>query len=384
MDAYLRFLRSTPAFVPEGDVRAGAAPAFLLPLSRAAASPPLPLDVEETVASLLGDDLWRHALVYGAGFAAVFLAAPLLLRATFGPGFARLDAKARELSRSYVFALAHHAATCAVAFPAIWLDFSRGVVVPSRMAGVVPLSAAYLLVDTLLFVLPETLRGGGLGYLPHHLLGLGVTLAAAQAPLRLMRFAAHMSVCEVSNFFLAALYACEKGAVPPGAPHHAALQALFFASFTLTRVVNLPLALAALCFAHARDWDAIGSVGQLSAVAILLLQVFWFGKIVDKIRRNIYTAMGWKREEGRRAGEAGAAAADTGAGAGAGAGAVPAVPAAPAAPPAPAIAAGSGGGGARPEFATLRAQLHEAAQHYAEDLSAAQGAKKKESLRSRA
>jgi len=311
MRTYLAWLRAPSAFVPEGDARAGAAPWLVLPLSLSGGGgggsgggggPGPSFDEDATVAShFSGAELPLLVAAYFAGFALLFAAAPRLLRLCFGPGFARLDARSRETARSYLFALAHHGVSCAVALPALWLDASAGVVVPSRMAAVAPLSAAYLLADISLVVLPDALRGGGLGYLPHHLLGLGVTLAALRAPLRLLRFAAHFSVCEISNFALAALYACEKGRVPAAAPLHVALQLLFLALFALTRFVNLPLAVAALCFAHERDWDSAGALGQLSSVAIILLQLYWMGKILAKLQRNLGEALGWQPPPARRA-----------------------------------------------------------------------------------
>ena len=309
MDMYLSVLRRDATFVAEPEpgsellARAGAPPALLLPLSLAGA-PLAPDAAGATVLALLAPDLARLTLAYAALFFVALLLAPHALALCFGRGYARQTAATKAVAHSYCFATLHHALVCSAALPAIALDAREALVVPSRMAQVVPVSLAYLLVDLAVFCVPEALRDRSLGYIPHHLLGLGVTAAALLAPLRLMRFAAHFSACELSNFALAGLYACEKLGVSPAAPHHILLQATFLVSFTLTRVVNLPLVLAAMAFAHPREWAAAGAIGQLCSMGILALQFYWFGKILNKLLRNVDAAFRGKKTKAELAAEA--------------------------------------------------------------------------------
>ena len=276
------FLRADATFLVEGDAAGGAPLPLLLPLARA--RDVLAADAT-TARSALGDELGPYFVVYCTCFYALYLISPWLLRSTFGPGYSRLDAKAQDASRAYVFSLAHHVVACAIALQTIWLDFGFKVVVPSRMAATIPFSAAYLAAD-LVHMFPEALRTRTVGYIPHHLLGFGVTVAVLYAPLRLMRYAAHLTVCELSSFFLAALWACDKGAVPLAAPPHVLAQLGFLIVFTLTRVVNLPIALATVALVYPRDWDTIGILGQLSLLGIVLLQWYWFAKIVRRLVRT--------------------------------------------------------------------------------------------------
>jgi hypothetical protein len=241
-----------------------------------------PLDV-------LRGHLLQNTIVYFLLFAALHAVAPAILRRVFscGRGFDAQDDRVKETARSYLFSLAHHFLAVRLAVVAVSQDMREGVVAAGDFANVIPLALGYLSSDLLLVLLPEWLRGHGAGYLFHHGLGLVITFAALVSPLRLMRFAPHMTLCELSNFLLAALYACEKGGVPPTALYHVAMQVAFVAVFFLTRVVNLSLVIAALVFAHPEDWSSVGLAGQTASLLILGLQFFWMGKIINKLARNL-------------------------------------------------------------------------------------------------
>lgn len=222
--------------------------------------------------------------VMTAVLVAVILLFPPFMRRV-SPGFAALDAKSQHTAATYVSALLHHTLVVPTGVRHVWLEWQYGPqdVVPMYRT-VVPTVCAYFVADMLASGVPDALAGNP-QYLLHHALGLLLSLGAAASQPKVLRWAPHFLLCEMSSFPLAASWALRKAGMGDSA-WGALANVVFALSFTVLRVVNLPLMAFWGMAQQPQPWDIPGTPGLLcfaGVVALVALQFFWWSKILVQV-----------------------------------------------------------------------------------------------------
>lgn len=149
-----------------------------------------------------------------------------------------------------------------------------------------PFSFGYLLADTILYAVPEALRGNR-EYLYHHILGLGLFLAVPYLTPDIAPYCGRILIMESTSIFFTTAYLLRNGGyvnsflVP-------LLEVSFAIDFFLVRVVNgfdlfyHILYDIALVENQEPMKSLLGKGLAILFVPILAMQVYWMGIIVKK------------------------------------------------------------------------------------------------------
>lgn len=190
----------------------------------------------------------------------------------------------------YAMCLVHHF----VVVPRAWLhivqDFFRSSSELSRIqyvfleAPMVPFSFGYLLGDTLVYALPELFRIGTYDYLLHHLLSSWLLVNAMSSSGHMMRYTPHLIICDTTNILFNIAWLLRTSKTYRGSKIVMVLEMGFALLFLPTRVINLTLILWA-AFNQPQALEL--GISRFAFIPILLLQYFWFYKILCGISSRL-------------------------------------------------------------------------------------------------
>ena len=220
------------------------------------------------------------AATSAVGFMAANAALPWVLPRVV-PGWERLTPATQRKFVFYVSSCAHHL----VAAP-----WSTGILVAEARAHAAGRHFNYLaslrlgafttgyFVADFLGTLREAVSSPD--FLFHHVAALFIIWRGVRP--QLARFIPHFMICEWSTILLDVMWVMRQlGAV--GTPSYNAIALAFFAAFTVTRIINLPLmAVAAFTKFHG---SVDGALGRFKWVipAVVALQFHWWFKILAQI-----------------------------------------------------------------------------------------------------
>lgn len=211
------------------------------------------------------------------------------------PNAPPLDARTSRALSAFIASVIHHLIVVPVSIFAM-LDFARGRGFPWGPASATPaLTLAYLLMDCAYYVVPEAVEGRSYVYLPHHLMGIAVALAVLASPPQLLRWAPMLLICEASSIPYCVSYVLRKAGPPfSSGATVLAMEGLFAVLFAATRVVNLPVGVAALTFSdvHASDRALFGWGGLFALWVLCVMQVVWFWEILQKVSATLFAQKG--------------------------------------------------------------------------------------------
>lgn len=153
--------------------------------------------------------------------------------------------------------------------------FVASKVTTEEIVLVSPFCFGYLIADTLFFALPQLLQGK-YDYMIHHLLGIyliGAAFSATNPDVLIV--AAHLMISELSTIVLNIGMVLRKTSYKDSSII-TLCNFIFLILFFLTRVVNLS-------YQVFTAWEAAAELGaaRYLLVPILILQYFWFYKIVQ-------------------------------------------------------------------------------------------------------
>jgi hypothetical protein len=208
-----------------------------------------------------------------------------LLRKYAKKFFLELNSRRQSDLVSYMVSFTHHIFIVPVGFYLCSLDFNRNprewrlVDYAAEVGWSFPFIFGYFVGDTVMFAV-QKLREGSYDYLFHHVLGMTLMYSCALAEGRVIRYIPHMFIMETSSiFFCVAYFLRLKGW--KGSVVSKTLEMMFVVSFFILRNVHMPLIV----------WFAIDERDKYAAImlqlsVIVLLQFFWFYKIVLTMLKN--------------------------------------------------------------------------------------------------
>jgi hypothetical protein len=211
--------------------------------------------------------------------------------------------KKRSDYNSYICSFVHHIIVVPISFYrifsptdsanaafSIYSRFNPQAVSPDSLklfhCDAAPFSFGYLLADTVLYAIPEALRGNR-EYLYHHSLGLCLFLAVPYLTPDISPYCGRILIMESTSIFFTTAYLLRNGGyansflVP-------LLEALFAIDFFLVRVLNgfdlFYHILHDIALADNEDpmKSLLGKGLAILFVPILAMQVYWMGIIVKK------------------------------------------------------------------------------------------------------
>ena len=216
-------------------------------------------------------DFWTGLLMYTIFFAVIYLVTPFLLSKSIGRSYTEMTERDRRFFASSVSALPHHAYVILRASRALITLLQTGTYDAAALASVAPLTLAYFTVDLVAYAIPER----DMVFLAHHVLGLAIAANMCTLPIPLLRWVPHLLVTEMSTPVLLLGRALRKAGLA-GSLLSRINDALVILTFFITRVINMPFALAVLIRFHPKDVYTIGTGGILTLSLLCVLQFYWF------------------------------------------------------------------------------------------------------------
>lgn len=229
----------------------------------------------------------KYYIIWISFFLCLCLLLPRVYQFFFPVAYAKMDKKKRQELPAYCSCFFHHFYVVGFGLYQIQLDFHRvnsGTNVVTNYEAITfvfPAIMGYLISDTVFYAIPELLQTGKSEYLLHHVVTLLVLVGLLSCPVEIMRYAPHFFIAETSAVFFALAWHLRaigfKNVILVKS-----LESLFALSFFVTRVVNLPLATAALLkyHSHKLTWT------KYLIILIVCLQFYWFYKILASLRKK--------------------------------------------------------------------------------------------------
>ena len=197
------------------------------------------------------------------------------------------DRKRRELA-TYSSCLFHHLIVVPIGFISIIKDIYRTSSDLHefdyiRSEGfIIPYCFGYLVGDTFFLAIQECFNGKPSLFF-HHILTFGLVAYASICPSQILRFIPYLLICETSSIFLVIgwFYKCAELFTNR---INQICDISFALSFFLFRVVNFPIML----FALSERKELKGTILSYIVLPCILLQLFWFYKIISYIIKPKY------------------------------------------------------------------------------------------------
>jgi TLC domain len=214
-------------------------------------------------------------------FTVAFLLLQLVLTAVFRARGA--EAKTARGGAAALSASLHHVYAVYIALAALRHELVAYTVPAAFILAIAPITLAYLSADFLVTAVPDAL-GGNYEYLLHHGMGLLIVILSLQAPLALVRWSPHLLLCEASTIFLSLGWALRKVGME-SSPLTSFVNYIFVLIFFITRIVNLPIVFFHIVFLHRDDAVSAGAAVCAMFLGLVVMQFYWFTKILHKVLR---------------------------------------------------------------------------------------------------
>jgi len=227
-------------------------------------------------------DFFKWCLIWSLYFSFLCVTLPKIIKRLFHTMYASMDPEKQAELPAFAAGILHHIVIVPVGVYEIYADFCRTefnidyVRTLSMAVSLVPFTFGYIFADTLFLAAGEMLKGK-FAYAIHHAATfvLYYCLLSAEGPI--IRYMPHLFVCEASNivfeiaFFMRAAGHRDSLAIQ-------IVEALFAITFFFTRIFNLPICIWAVL--KLPGTKKLPSILPWTLVPIVLLQFFWFGKIL--------------------------------------------------------------------------------------------------------
>eukprot|EP01040_Poterioochromonas_malhamensis_P000210 gene210-220_t len=225
-----------------------------------------------------------------AGWTLIFVAWYYLFdylgKRLFPVWYKQLPERKRREFPVYAMCLVHHFVVVPRAWIHVFQDFFRfpndlsDILYVYLEAPMVPFSFGYLLGDTLVYALPELFKVGTYDYLLHHVLSSWLLVNAMSSSGHMMRYTPHLIICDTTNILFNIAWLLRTSEIFRGSSIVKTLEIGFALLFLPTRVINLPLILWA---AFNQEYAKELGISRYAFIPIILLQFYWFVKIVTGI-----------------------------------------------------------------------------------------------------
>lgn len=237
-------------------------------------------ELKTTSVLALQPTFFTDLVIYSIAFIVIYVLAATL-PARIAPKWYTSDEVIKKRSEipSFTISLAHHLVVVPLAIFLLCEDWNRDDSAAHENdyledgSVVVAFTFAYFIVDTLLYAVPEAIKGKT-EYLYHHFLALLLISAAIFCDNIIGKFYAHILICELSTVLFTAAWFMRLAGYR-GSSIVVMLELLFAFTFFLTRIVNMPLVLYSV-------WNHAVSLGVMKYTLIPIqgMQIYWFVKIV--------------------------------------------------------------------------------------------------------
>ena len=227
-------------------------------------------------------DFMKWCLIWSLYFSFLCVTLPKVIKKLCPKMYKSMDPEKQAELPAFASGILHHIIIVPMGVYEIYLDYHRTdfdidyVRSLSMAVSLVPFTFGYIFADTLFLAAGEILKGK-YAYAIHHAATfvLYYCLLSAEGPI--IRFMPHLFVCEASNivfeiaFFMRAAGHRDTLAIQ-------IVEALFAITFFLTRIFNLPICIWAVL--KLPGTKRLPSIFPWTLGPIVLLQFFWFGKIL--------------------------------------------------------------------------------------------------------
>ncbi len=214
-------------------------------------------------------------------FIILFQVVPWIVKNFAPTWFETLLPRKRKELPSYAVCLVHHFALVPLAWYHVIQDFGRS---ESDLQGfdyvrvesiVAPFCLGYLISDTVCFAISEMIAGR-VEYIIHHVMTVWLVMTTMYASGHLTRFIPHLLICDTTNVFFNTAWLMRAAGLQ-GSAIVTALEIVFAIAFLFCRAINMPMTFYAV--SQSPMGQSLGWA-RLSLVPIVLLQWYWFAKII--------------------------------------------------------------------------------------------------------
>ena len=238
-------------------------------------------------------DFVRKTVLWSLFFSILHIAFPFIARTFFPKWFSNLSARDRKDIGSYVVCTVHHLAMVPLAWVHIYRDFLISAEAAPLVqyavveASVAPFVIGYLAGDTICYAIPEMFHLR-FEFIVHHVLTLYLIVTSLTGPGYFCRYIPHLIICDTTNIFFNFAWLLRRVGMK-GSSLVTALEVTFACAFFCVRAVNLPLVfLQAMSHPTVSEWG----LAQYTLLPIVLMQWYWFSRIVVGIAAKLRPAVG--------------------------------------------------------------------------------------------
>jgi len=223
-----------------------------------------------------------HTTLLTVLFSIILKLAPRFIKTIIGvKAFDSLDKKSKDTFSVYAVSVPHHLVVTPISLWALWRMWKTPPGVPldvdfPLLSLLPPVTLAYLIADTVFYVLPNM----DFVFILHHFItGLLTCLLIASPAHSAARWSAALYVMELSSLPLALSYVYIKLKLTER-PVYFLIQLALFLTFFTTRILHFTACVAALIFVHPAEF---GWGVKILLAALALMQFYWFKKMLDTI-----------------------------------------------------------------------------------------------------
>jgi len=171
-------------------------------------------------------------------------------------------------------ALCHHFIIVPMSLYFIYVDYVTTNVDYFKSYGpIVPITFGYFIADTIIYTVPEVLKGR-YAYFIHHVVALLLLGGMLSADGPVVRYMPHFLIMEASSIFFSSAWILRQVGYR-GSLLVTVLEYLFVVTYFLLRVLYLPFVL----YAMADHAHTLGIV-QYGLPVVMILQLYWFYQIL--------------------------------------------------------------------------------------------------------